>query len=664
MKKTKQRILTLLIAFTLVSQVSAFAADEAIDALPADDTVITETVQIDEESKEPEQVAEIKEAVLEKENMKAAKVGAGEITDTQSFATALEEAADGTTVTLTCDVEIDDLSFFDKAGTLVGEGNIIKKKKITIDFAGYTVKVAHEDEFDGLFISKSVKFMNGVLDFTECNANIENLIFVSERPDKPLDFECKNIKLVTKGTLPVYYVTGKKIDVTVDGYDFVINDGTNMAFLKEAFSSDNGAVVIPAWTYLDVAGILASAELDGKDVILLTDGQFASNGNLTIGAKIKSLTAAVYENGEITRSQVNVDGIEFDNAAEFSVTLKGFNFTAMSKSEFAALNLGKTVAMTLGKEADNCFFTDTKLVTFDANGGVLTGADKWYITKGETFKWAKLSGPSVKKDGYTFKGWTISDGRNFDVDIAVSDDMTVTAAWSKNETVSGNGGKGTSKIAGTSTSTSVGSVEDLEDVVVPLAPVTNNTRIKYISGYGDGSFKPASTITRAEAAAIFFRVLTDENKNVVIANTFNDVDANAWYAQSVNYLASKGIINGYSDGTFRPDAGITRAEFAAMAAKFGNVADGTENIFNDVSANSWAAKYIMGVSAKGWISGYPEGDFRPDNQITRAEAVKVINKILNRGSGISGIYKNMQQYTDLDDAYWAYADIMEASSGK
>jgi len=186
--------------------------------------------------------------------------------------------------------------------------------------------------------------------------------------------------------------------------------------------------------------------------------------------------------------------------------------------------------------------------------------------------------------------------------------------------------------------------------------------IKYINGYPDGSVKPGSSITRAEAAAIYFRLIKDENKNIAVNGTFSDVGGDTWYAQSVNYLASQGILVGYRDGTFKPRQTITRAEFAAIASRFDNLLTNENTSFKDVSIDHWAAAYIDSAYTKGWINGYPDGSFRPASSITRAEVVKIINNMLNRKIELSDIPSDAVQYKDLTKKHWAYCYIIEAST--
>ena len=186
--------------------------------------------------------------------------------------------------------------------------------------------------------------------------------------------------------------------------------------------------------------------------------------------------------------------------------------------------------------------------------------------------------------------------------------------------------------------------------------------IQYIQGYPDGTVRPDSNITRAEVASIFWRLLKDSKKNLAVSGSFDDVDINAWYAQAVNYLASIGILEGYEDGTFRPDHNITRAEFATLISHFDDLSSGAVKPFSDVPVDHWASRYIISAYLKGWVNGYPNGTFMPNNFITRAEVVKAVNYILGRGIKTQDVPSQYHDlYPDLPVTHWAFAEIIEAS---
>jgi len=184
--------------------------------------------------------------------------------------------------------------------------------------------------------------------------------------------------------------------------------------------------------------------------------------------------------------------------------------------------------------------------------------------------------------------------------------------------------------------------------------------IPFIQGYPDNSVKPDNAITRAEIAMIFFRLLTDVGKNTPRPSVFKDVASGAWYAQAVSYLASIDILKGYPDGTFKPNQPITRGEFAAVASRFDELEPTDSNAFPDITGH-WAIGYINSAAAKGWVNGYTDGTFRPEKFITRAEVVKIVNTMLNRKIKLENIPAGIRQFTDFV-GHWAYTDIVEASN--
>ena len=186
--------------------------------------------------------------------------------------------------------------------------------------------------------------------------------------------------------------------------------------------------------------------------------------------------------------------------------------------------------------------------------------------------------------------------------------------------------------------------------------------IAYIQGYPDGTIVPNGSITRAEVSTIFWRLIKSSNKNIQVEGPFSDVGDEQWYAQAVNYLASLGILSGYEDGTFKPDKKITRAEFAAIVARFDDLELGVASPFSDVKDDDWAQKYITSSYLKGWISGYPGDVFLPENNITRAEAIKITNCMLGRGIKKEDVPSEAYSaYKDLDETHWAFAEIVEAT---
>ena len=187
----------------------------------------------------------------------------------------------------------------------------------------------------------------------------------------------------------------------------------------------------------------------------------------------------------------------------------------------------------------------------------------------------------------------------------------------------------------------------------------------YIVGYPDGNVKPGGNITRAEVATIFFRLLTEEVRtaNSTQSNSLSDVTRGQWFNHAVSTLSSMGIVKGHNDGTFAPNAPITRAEFAAIAARFDDKNTNTSSKFTDI-ASHWAKNEIGIAANKGWINGYPDGTFRPNQYITRAEAMTLVNRVLNRlPENSSDLLDSMIKWPDNSDASaWYYLAVQEATN--
>ena len=194
----------------------------------------------------------------------------------------------------------------------------------------------------------------------------------------------------------------------------------------------------------------------------------------------------------------------------------------------------------------------------------------------------------------------------------------------------------------------------------------------YIMGYPDGSFRPDGDMSRAEAAAIFARLIADKkNESVKGTPSFKDTPNNEWHSAFVGYLEKYNIISGYEDGTFRPDESITQAEFVTIAVRYYSLFNEVKSVsnttkYNDLSNNYWAIKNISYATSEKWLNGYSDGSFRPDIVITRAEVVTIINRATGRNADTEFINKNLtvlNRFTDVkNNSHWAAYDIFEASN--
>jgi len=237
------------------------------------------------------------------------------------------------------------------------------------------------------------------------------------------------------------------------------------------------------------------------------------------------------------------------------------------------------------------------------------------------------------RDGYVFNGWSVN-GRDVEPGtvITINEDTVITAKW-----------------------------------INLNAPADLNSKdhMAYIKGYPEGDVRPEENITREEVATIFYRLLTDEKRAEIetTENNFSDVSADTWSNAAISTLANGGYIKGYPDGTFKPTAPIERAEFVAIAARFTDAPEGVKAYFKDVKGH-WAEKYIAAVADTAWVSGYEDGTFRPDNTITRAEVMKIVNNVLVRYTDEKNMsVEGMILFPDNASSEWYYYDVIEATNG-
>jgi hypothetical protein len=213
---------------------------------------------------------------------------------------------------------------------------------------------------------------------------------------------------------------------------------------------------------------------------------------------------------------------------------------------------------------------------------------------------------------------------------------------------------------------------DISDGTTPLASGAPELNTKdhnaYIKGVGGGKFAPAGTLTRAAAAQMLYNLLTDESRAqyYITTNSFTDVSAGKWYNAAVSTLANAGVIDGYKDGTFKPDRAITRAEFIKLVVAMYGVNESASASFTDLSTSNWAYKYIATAAAKGWITGYTDGSCGAARNMQRGEAVTFMNRVLGRVCDTSYVSANrasLVTFTDVPAGLWCYGAVMEAANG-
>ena len=187
--------------------------------------------------------------------------------------------------------------------------------------------------------------------------------------------------------------------------------------------------------------------------------------------------------------------------------------------------------------------------------------------------------------------------------------------------------------------------------------------LAYLAGYPGGTFGPDQNMTRAEAAQMFYNLLLE--KDVKITVEFEDVPADAWYAKPVNTLASLGILSGVGNGRFDPERSITRAEFTVIAMKFANTSGGGVNIFSDVNEDDWFYSAVVDSTQYGWINGYPDGTFRPEATISRAEVTVIVNHMLGRAADrpyVIAHEEELNTFGDVNRGHWGYFHVAEATN--
>lgn len=236
--------------------------------------------------------------------------------------------------------------------------------------------------------------------------------------------------------------------------------------------------------------------------------------------------------------------------------------------------------------------------------------------------------PVPTKDGYTFDGWYTDSAMTQKVDgsIRVSKDMTLYGHWIS---------------------------KTLE----------TEQHYAYVVGYPDETIRPDNNIAREEVAMIFYRLLKDDMRATILtqSNAFKDVASERWSNTAISTMVNGNYIVGREDGTFDPAANITRAEFATMATRFANLTETSDAAYSDIEGH-WAETYIRKAIAAGWIAGYPDGTFKPDAPITRAEAMTLINRVLSRSVNAAGLHQDAKVWSDIKAGDWFYHIVIEATN--
>ena len=278
------------------------------------------------------------------------------------------------------------------------------------------------------------------------------------------------------------------------------------------------------------------------------------------------------------------------------------------------------------------------ILTYITNGGSMANTYTM-VTANAEYRLTTAKGATISlsdtpfREGHTFMGWFSDEGFTTEItEIKMDTDKTVYALW--------------------------------DDTPVPHN-LNGDDHFAYIVGYPDGTVMPEANIKRSEVATIFFRLLKDDIREEYLTteNDFTDVDDTKWYNTAISTLANLGIIDGYDDGGFHPENPITRAEFVAMAARFDARDANRQADFSDISGH-WATDEISRAAQNGWIDGYSDGTFLPNAKIKRSEAMAIINRVLHRlPAGPEDLLPDMVVWPDnMNESKWYYLHVQEATN--
>lgn len=575
---------------------------------------------------------------------------------------------------------------------------------------------------------------------------------------------------------PYFSLSPSSSFTTIDGEEYQTGDATPsssdgktsvvryMADVSKWFTEGNGThryEVVSEDAYGTIDLVTSTGELTytptskdaGKTItIILTahDGYNYSIGNVTISITVNDVPK---NQSGVRNSKINISKINFDKEAgnpensniEVTMTLYG-NLFLQIKNREQLLTVGEDYTIIKGttSSTQKVIIKKQYLESLDPSDVVLTfifseganpelkitlkdssletyrvvfknGSTTYHIEDDIT-RSAKIKLPeNPVKTNYTFGGWftkTGGNGTQFTAKTLIKEDYTLYAYWKSKGSSSSSSSK-TKTYTIKSTAAKGGSISPsgsvkveegdnqrftikpdqgymVSDVLVNNSSIgkvktytfkdvekaqtisvkfavddgsgeDSNLHRGYMSGYSDGTFRPDEQITRKEAATMFSRISDEFNDVEIYKNKFNDVDDDAWYQKYVGYATFSGIVTGYEDGTFKPDEKITRAEFTVMATRYLGVkaSKSGKSKFNDCNGH-WADTYIFALNKKEIIGGYSDNTFRPNNSITRAEATRIMNCLLDREPSKSS--KLSLDFNDVSKDHWAYYEILEATT--
>lgn len=422
------------------------------------------------------------------------------------------------------------------------------------------------------------------------------------------------------------YFAGIPVTFTVtaiDGYRIasVTTDDTSHPTLTPLSTAANG---VKTYSMTLSRAVTVTANFVGAGDKHTVTVQNGTVGGGTTGSFYQDDTVAITADsapaGKVFSGWTSADGVAFANAASTATTFIMPNKAVTVTANYSVAGGGGAGGG--GGGGGGSSETAKVALRFEPNGGSAIGpvsTDKDTVVDLTAYR------PTLA--GHTFAGWYSDSALTKPVtSVTLTDDMTVYAKWT----------------------------------VLSIKYLNTDDHVAYLAGYDTGEFGPDRNMTRAEAAMMFYRLLRD--RSTAETKSFPDVDADAWYGAAVEKLAGLGIASGYSDGSFKPGNPITRAEFVTMASRFTEL-DDTDCSFNDVSIDYWAYHYISFAAGQGWVSGYPDGSFGPEKNITRAEVTKIVNKLLGRTADSAyADSHSIRAFPDVEKTNWAYYEIAEAAN--
>ena len=573
-----------------------------------------------------------------------------------------------------------------------GGGILVRYGSLTMD--GCTVKNnTAPDDGGGMLLRHSV--LNAAKSFFENNtAKYGAGIYFGDTPNEAEEgCSGEHNHLITDSTISSNTVLDPKNGIGGGMYVGTTSNLTlrNSKLLNNNGASQGGAIVAYSAGTIELDGVSISENKaqSGAGILALCTAVGNTNIHLLNGTAIDKNTATAYGGGIYADALANTLSVTVENSSVSGNTAAGgagiFTYKsgsavinvdlqsgAVMHNNNAVTNMGGAIyaynAANINIAANSAVYNNTAKTagddllfngaTFtlpnakDMSGDRILSSNKAEITGWYHDGWFKWNAAAQDgKGGYEEIGrWTVETADEYTPVEKDSYAISLKAATKKSS--SGGGGGGGRKPT----------VTIPDDVPTGL---NGDDHYAYIVGYPNGNVEPNGNITRAEVATIFFRLLTEEVRtaNSTQSNSLSDVTRGQWFNHAVSTLSSMGIVKGHNDGTFAPNAPITRAEFAAIAARFDDKNTNTSSKFTDI-ASHWAKNEIGIAANKGWINGYPDGTFRPNQYITRAEAMTLVNRVLNRlPENSSDLLDSMIKWPDNSDASaWYYLAVQEATN--